>query len=76
MLDPEAGRYYEFDPVAKRIWSLIESEVSIASVRDALTKEYAVDGRTCLSDLLAFVGRMAESGLVRVRPADGRGGEA
>lgn len=74
MLDLDVGRYYDLDPVARRVWNLLEAESSVASVRDALMTEYAVDGRTCLRDLLAFVGTMAEHGLVRVRPADGRGG--
>ncbi len=68
MLDPDAGRYYELDPVARRVWNLIETETPVAAVRDALTEEYAVDGRTCLRDLLEFVGKMAEHGLLRVRP--------
>ena len=76
MLDMDAGRYYEFNPVAKRVWSLIESESSVLSVSEALTGEYAVDGRTCLREVLAFVGKMAEHGLVSVRSAEGRKIEA
>lgn len=76
MLDPDVGRYYELDPVAKRVWDLIETEASAASLRDRLITEYAVDGPTCLRDLLAFIGKMAEHGLVRVRPAEGDGEDA
>ena len=76
ILDPDVGRYYQLDPVAKRVWDLIEAESSVAALRDALTREYAVDGPTCLRDLLAFVGKMAEHGLVRVRPAEGDGADA
>ena len=72
MLDMDVGRYYELDSVAKRVWSLIEYESSVASVCEALKREYAVDGQTCLRDVLAFVGKMAEHGLVSVRPAEGR----
>ena len=75
MLDPEVGRYYEFDPVARRVWKLIETESPVASVRDALTREFAVDGQACERDLLAFVGKMAKHGLVRVRPAGDKGGD-
>lgn len=73
MLDPDAGRYYELDEVAKRVWNLIETEAPVASVRDALVAEYAVDARTCLTDLLTFVEKMAAHGLVRIRTADGGG---
>lgn len=76
MLDLDAGRYYQLDPVARRVWNLFEAESSVASVCDTLTGEYAVDGPSCLRDVLAFVGKLADRGLVRVRPADGRGGDA
>ena len=71
MLDPDAGRYYELDDVGKTVWDLIEIEAPVASVRDALVAEYAVDARTCLTDLLAFVEKMADHGLVRIRSANG-----
>ena len=74
MLDLDVGRYYRFDPVAKRVWNLIQAESSVAAVREVLTKEFAVDGQTCLRDLLAFVARLQDHGLVRVRPADGQAG--
>ena len=73
MLDSDAGRYYELDEVGKRVWNLIETDVPVASVRDTLVTEYAVDAQTCLTDLLAFVETMADHGLVRIRCADGRG---
>lgn len=76
ILDPDVGRYYQLDPVAKRVWDLIEAESSVAALRDALTREYAVDGPACLRDLLAFFGAMAEHGLVRVRPGEGDGEDA
>ena len=66
MMDTEEGRYLELDAVGARIWKLLEPGRSIIDIRDALLKEYEVDGDTCLRDLTEFAARLAELGAVAV----------
>ena len=56
MMNPERGSYHELDPIAARIWALLESDRSVADLRDALLLEYDdVAPEQCERDLLAFL---------------------
>ena len=56
MMNPERGSYHELDPIAARIWALLESGRSVADLRDALLLEYDdVAPEQCERDLLAFL---------------------
>lgn len=59
--------YYGLDGVGARVWELLRDPASVASVRDAIVAEFAVDAPTAERDLLELLGELAERGLVEVR---------
>ena len=66
MMDVDEGRYYELDPVAARIWTLIEEQQAMQSICDALMEEYAVSAETCWQDTSEFLQSAVEMHIVRV----------
>ena len=66
MMDVDEGQYFELDPVAARIWTLIDEGRTMRSIRDALMEEYDVSAETCSRDMLEFVQTALKMGIVRV----------
>lgn len=64
MMDVNEGHYYELDPVATRIWELIDAGSTVEAICDALVDQYEVDPQECRQDTLEFLERAAERGLV------------
>lgn len=69
MMDADEGRYYELDPTGARIWTLLEAERSVTDLCEALLGEYDVSPEDCRRDVLAFLERAAELGIVKVGAA-------
>ena len=77
MMDADKGMYYELDPIATRVWTLLETARSVAAVCDVLAGEYDVSSEVCRRDVLALLRQARELGIVEVRaPAhdEARGG--
>lgn len=51
MMDIESGEYYNLNPVATRIWELLENELTIDELCQILLKEYDVDEKQCKTDV-------------------------
>ena len=60
-----SGNYFVMDPIAARIWALLEEPVTIARLVDQLTQEYDVAIDQCRHDVIAFLGDLLEKGIVR-----------
>lgn len=58
------GAYYSLDPVASRIWQLVEQPRTVAAVVDELLKEYAVERAQCEAHTLAFLQQLADADLL------------
>ena len=71
MMDVDEGQYFELDPVAARIWMLIDEGRTLRSVCDALMEEYDVSAETCSQDMLEFVQTAVKMGIVRVEARSG-----
>ncbi|MCE2423436.1 MAG: PqqD family protein [Gemmatimonadetes bacterium] len=67
MMDVDKGRYYELDPTAASVWALLERESLVASLCDALLERYDVSAETCRRDVQAFLGELADLGVVQIR---------
>ncbi len=65
LMSIEAGRYYSLDPVAGRIWQLIEKPARLREVCAALEREFEVTPERCEQDVLDLVEHLAEANLVR-----------
>jgi hypothetical protein len=69
VLDLQSGVYYGLDEVGARVWSLIEEPKSLLAIRDIIMAEYEIDAQSCEHDILTFVERMREAGLVEIHDA-------
>ena len=66
MMDVDEGQYYELDPVASRIWTLIDEQQTIQSICGALMEEYDVSAETCVQETLEFAQAAVGMGIVHV----------
>jgi hypothetical protein len=55
MMHLDKGKYFGLDPVAKRIWQLIENPKSIQEITEVLLDEFEVSPEQCLEDVQAFL---------------------
>lgn len=67
ILNLKAGVYYGLNPVAARIWSLIQEPRSVREVRDTLVEEYNVDPDRAEGDLLVLLQDLAARDLIKVK---------
>lgn len=64
MMSVQQGKYYALDPVASRIWELIEKPTRIGAILDALTAEYDVDRAVCERDVMPFIETLLVEGII------------
>jgi hypothetical protein len=68
ILDVERGAYYGLEEVGARVWALLQEPRMVSEVRDAIVAEFEVSKETCEQDLLAFLGHLADTGLIDSEP--------
>lgn len=75
LIVPVTGRMADLEsifvlnPVAARIWQLLQSPITVAAIAGALAHEFDVTVETARADADAFVAQLSERGLVQpVRP--------
>ena len=66
MMSIARGNYYSVDEVAARIWGLLASPCTVASICDALAAEYSVGPEQCAADVLEFLEHLYSEGLIEV----------
>jgi hypothetical protein len=64
MMSIENSEYYGLDPVASRIWELLEQPATIEQLVEKLLAEYEVDYDTCLKDVIAFSDELLEKNIL------------
>lgn len=67
-LDIEHGSCFGFNATATRIWHLIETPCTLASLCDTLMHEHEVDRETCLVDTASVLDVLAAEQLVVLTP--------
>src|SRR6185295_19491986 len=67
ILNMEDGVYYGLDEIGSLVWSLIQEPRSVATIRDLLLEEYAVEADRCEHDVLALLDDMTARILIEVR---------
>jgi hypothetical protein len=68
MLSLETGEYFGMNPVAARIWDLVQAETTVWAVRDQLLRDYEdITMERCTEDLLDVLAQMRDWRLVEVR---------
>ncbi|MEJ5198971.1 MAG: PqqD family protein [Anaerolineae bacterium] len=63
-LNLASGKYYGFDDVATRMWTLLVAHGAAAPALDALLAEYEVERSQLERDLNAFIERLVRDGLL------------
>ena len=64
VLDLDSGRYYGVGEAGGFIWERLDGEQELAAVGRALAEHFEIDGERAAADLLEFVFRLHELGLV------------
>lgn len=68
VLVPSSGLYYGLNPVAARVWHLLQTPASADQLTDALLKRFEVNRRTLEADIAVLLARLEQLNLVsRVR---------
>jgi hypothetical protein len=67
LLDAEQGIYFALDAIGHRIWLLLEEPCAVDALCGRLCEEFDVSAETCRTDVLAFLHRLTETGLLEVR---------
>ena len=64
LLNTATGKYYGLDDVGTRMWNLLVEHKNLETAFQVLQVEYDVDGKRLQDDLLEFVNKLTEQGLV------------
>ena len=68
MMDLEQGKYFSLNPVATRIWDLLEKEKTLDELCALLTEEYDVESNQCMDEVGELLSGMEGLGLVVITP--------
>ena len=66
LLDMESENYFGLDEVGTAIWQAMQEKETLKEVLDTLLEQYEVEAEMLENDLSDFVGKLVESGLVKV----------
>ena len=65
MMSIEKGAYFGLNPIATRIWDLIDQPKSIAELIAVISEEYEVSDEQCAADVQEFVADMITRGIAQ-----------
>lgn len=66
MMDPEQGKYFSLNPVATRIWDLLEVPMGLGEITAALMNEYEVGEDQCRAEVKEYLGEMTKLDLIAI----------
>ena len=66
MMDIDQGKYFALNPVATRIWDLLENPASLDEICTILMNEYEVDATQCHEEVQTHMEEMVNMKLVKV----------
>ena len=67
MMDIDAGKYYLLDDVASFVWTRLAEPTPVGTLIADLCSRYDVTPSRCEADVLPFLARLHEKGLVEQR---------
>lgn len=70
LLNLETEQYFGLDETGTRMWQLVTGSASIDAAYQELLAEFDVEPELLRSHLAELLGRLVESGLLQVLPAD------
>lgn len=66
ILSLEDGVYYGLNPVASRVWVLVQQPQTIHEIREVLLSEFEIEESVCTRDLIDLFGQLKQRGLIEV----------
>lgn len=66
MLSIQSGKYYNLGQVGGDIWDLIKEPVSIEHIVQSLQSIYEVSQKECEDQVLSFLEKLKEEGLILI----------
>jgi ornithine carbamoyltransferase len=66
LLDMNSENYFGLDEVGTSIWQAMQEKESLKEVLEVLLEQYEVEEDVLKKDLVTFVEKLEESGLVKV----------
>jgi hypothetical protein len=66
LLNLNSGKYYSLNETGARIWSQLQTPVTLSELRDAMLARYDVEFETCDRDLRQLIAGFAAAGLIEV----------
>jgi coenzyme PQQ synthesis protein D (PqqD) len=70
LLNLETEQYFGLDETGTRMWQLVTGSPNIEAAYQDLLAEFDVEPELLRSNLTELLGRLVESGLLKVLPAD------
>jgi hypothetical protein len=64
MMDLDQGKYFSLNPVATRIWDLLERPLSVSGLCMILIDEYDVEPECCVQEVQEHLQEMIRLGLI------------
>jgi hypothetical protein len=65
MMHLDKGKYFGLDPVAKRIWEIIEQPKSFEEITTVLLDEFEVSPEQCTTDVQDFLEKAIQFDIIK-----------
>lgn len=69
LLSIQNGEYYNMNAVGSRVWALLEKPTTAAALIERLMSEFEVERGKCEREVLVFLEKLRQSGLLKVEGA-------
>ena len=67
MMDIEKGKYFSMNPVATRVWELLEESSSAGELCDQLLNEFEVSREQCFDEVQELLDKLIGLDLVEIK---------
>jgi hypothetical protein len=71
ILNLESGVYYGLNPLASRVWELVQEPLTVRQILTSILSEYEIEESRCEHDLLSLVDQLQRWKLVELRNGNG-----
>ena len=66
MADIEAEKYYSFNAVATKLWSIIEHEILVKDLCERLAEQHHISYEQSAADVLPFLEHLLDKNLIMI----------
>ncbi len=66
MLNIELGKYFGMNSIATDIWNKLKNIITVETLINELSCEYAVSPTECQTDIMPFLEKLIDNGLIEI----------